>query len=87
MIRELLSVVPPQDDSDAPPRGDTPEQEASEQPEPAEPTRICRKCKCGTLVLRAEKARPTVDTLMRMPPDMEPESVLYAPIEAPTAAI
>ena len=28
-----------------------------------------------TLVLRAEKTRPTVDYLMRMPPDMEPESV------------
>ena len=48
---------------------------APEQAEPDEPTRVCRKCKCPTLVLRAEKTRPTVDYLMRMPPDMEPESV------------
>ncbi len=73
MIRALLGVDLPQGDSEAPP-GETPE-ETSEQPEPAEPTRVCRKCKCGTLALRAEKARPTVAHLMRMPPDMEPESV------------
>jgi hypothetical protein len=47
----------------------------SERAEQDEPTRVCRKCKCGKLVLRAQKARPTVDYLMRMRPDMAPESV------------
>ena len=43
-----------------------PEQEASLQPEPVEPTHVCRKCKWAALVLRAQKTRPSVDTLMRM---------------------
>ena len=77
VIRALLGVKP-QDDSEAPPAGEAPEEPPSEQAERAEqdePTRVCRKCKCGTLVLRAQKARPTVAHLMRMPPDMESESV------------
>jgi hypothetical protein len=78
VIRALLGVEPPQDASEAPPAGEAPEEPPSEQAERAEqdePTRVCRKCKCGRLVLRAQKARPTVAQLMRMPPDMEPESV------------
>lgn len=75
MIRALLGVEP-QDDSEAPPAGEAPEeQEASEQDEQDEPTRVCRKCKCGALVLLFQTSRPTVAQLMRMPPDMECESV------------
>ena len=87
VIRGLLGVEA-QDDSGAPPAGEAADEEPSgqaEHAEPDEPTRVCRKCNCGTLVLWATKARPTVDTQMRMPPDMECESVsavlqLYLPL-------
>ncbi len=84
VIRALLGVKL-QDDSEAPRAGEAAEEAPPEQAEQDVPTRPCRKCKCGTLVLRATEARPTVDSLMRMPPNMQCESdsavlQLYLPL-------
>ena len=40
VIRALLGVEPPQDASEAPPAGEAPEREASEQPEPVDPAPV-----------------------------------------------
>ena len=62
VIRALVGVEP-QNDSGAPPADEAADEEPTEQAEhaePAESTRVCRKCKCGTLVLLFQISRPTV---------------------------